>query len=208
MKSTEKRFLLFAQYFSVNVPLREGIDDLSYKMLFTSVMDQVMANYDPEVIVLQCGADSLGGDRLGCFSLSFDGHADCVAYMKKFGVPMMVLGGGGYTLRNVARCWANETGVLLGERLQDDIPENTEYLRFFGPEFTLRPKLIPRHENANTREYLNSIQEDICETLKQVKGAPSVQMQAIPVDFFQETDYTLKDLDLQSMDLEETRDRA
>jgi acetoin utilization deacetylase AcuC-like enzyme len=32
---------------------------------------------------------------------------------------MMVLGGGGYTIRNVARCWANETAVLLGEDLPD-----------------------------------------------------------------------------------------
>lgn len=29
--------------------------------------------YQPGVIVLQCGADSLAGDRLGCFNLSIDG---------------------------------------------------------------------------------------------------------------------------------------
>ncbi len=34
--------------------------------------------------------------------------------MKKFNLPLMVLGGGGYTVRNVARCWAYETGVCLG----------------------------------------------------------------------------------------------
>jgi acetoin utilization deacetylase AcuC-like enzyme len=27
---------------------------------------------------------------------------------------MLVLGGGGYTIRNVARCWTYETGCLLG----------------------------------------------------------------------------------------------
>ncbi|CAJ0585830.1 unnamed protein product, partial [Mesorhabditis spiculigera] len=180
--------------FSVNVPLREGITDFSkqffleinlnlgYTMLFKKVMDEVMCSYQPEAIVLQCGADSLGGDRLGCFNLSFDGHAECVDYVKKFQVPMMVLGGGGYTLRNVARCWANETGVLLGEKLVDDIPENAEYLRFFAPDFTLRPKLAPRFENANSPEYLAAIQEHVCETLRLVKGAPSVQMQPIPPD--------------------------
>jgi histone deacetylase 1/2 len=51
----------------------------------------------------QCGADSLSGDRLGCFNLSLKGHADCVAYVKSFNIPMLVLGGGGYTLRNVPR---------------------------------------------------------------------------------------------------------
>jgi hypothetical protein len=31
---------------------------------------QVMDFYRPSVVVLQCGADSLSGDRLGCFNLS------------------------------------------------------------------------------------------------------------------------------------------
>ncbi len=53
----------------------------------------------------QCGADSLGCDRLGCFNLSIKGHGDCVQFVKSFNVPTLVLGGGGYTVRNVARCW-------------------------------------------------------------------------------------------------------
>eukprot|EP01049_Picozoa_sp_SAG25_P024402 SAG25_NODE_10978_length_317_cov_0.967890_2_plen_44_part_01 len=43
-----------------------------------------METYDPTAIVLQCGADSLSGDRLGCFNLSLEGHADCVEFMKSF----------------------------------------------------------------------------------------------------------------------------
>ena len=33
-----------------------------------------MERYQPEAIVLQCGADSLSGDRLGCFNLSLTGR--------------------------------------------------------------------------------------------------------------------------------------
>jgi acetoin utilization deacetylase AcuC-like enzyme len=33
--------------------------------------------------------------------------------MKRFNVPLMLLGGGGYTIRNVARCWTYETSVAL-----------------------------------------------------------------------------------------------
>ena len=36
--------------------------------------------------------------------------------MMKFGLPMLVVGGGGYKIKNVARCWAYETAVLLGGR--------------------------------------------------------------------------------------------
>lgn len=38
----------------------------------------------------------------------------------RYGVPMMVVGGGGYTLRNVARCWTYETGRLMGVNLADE----------------------------------------------------------------------------------------
>lgn len=33
--------------------------------------------------------------------------------MKKFNIPLLMLGGGGYTIRNVARCWAYETSIAL-----------------------------------------------------------------------------------------------
>lgn len=36
-------------------------------------MGKVMEMYQPSAIVLQCGADSLSGDRLGCFNLTIKG---------------------------------------------------------------------------------------------------------------------------------------
>lgn len=63
------------------------------------------------------GADSLAGDKLGVFNLSNKGHAACHKFMASFGVPMLVLGGGGYKIKNVARLWAYETGALLGKQL-------------------------------------------------------------------------------------------
>ena len=51
------------KYYSLNFPLRDGIDDLSYEGIFVPVMSRVMELYQPSAIVLQCGADSLSGDR-------------------------------------------------------------------------------------------------------------------------------------------------
>ncbi len=36
-------------------------------------MTKVIETYQPNAIVLQCGADSLTGDRLGCFNLTLKG---------------------------------------------------------------------------------------------------------------------------------------
>lgn len=48
-------------------------------------------------------------------------------FVKSLGIPMLVLGGGGYTLRNVARCWANETAILVDKRdeISNEIPDNS-----------------------------------------------------------------------------------
>lgn len=115
------------KYYSVNYPLRDGITDESYKSIFEPVIENVMKYYQPEAVVLQCGGDSLSGDRLGCFNLSMDGHANCVSYVKSFGLPTLVLGGGGYTMRNVARTWAYETGVLVGQDMERTLPYNEYY---------------------------------------------------------------------------------
>ena len=76
----------------------------------------------------QCGADSLGCDRLGCFNLSIRQHGECVDFMKKFNIPMIVLGGGGYTIRNVARCWAYETSLLLDTPISNDLPCTVSFI--------------------------------------------------------------------------------
>ena len=52
----------------------------------------------------------------------------------------MYLGGGGYTLRNVARCWAYETSIIAGRRVGNDIPYN-DYHEFFMPDYKLQPTI-------------------------------------------------------------------
>ncbi|KAL2656904.1 hypothetical protein AAZV13_04G150200 [Glycine max] len=94
--------------YSLNVPLNDGLDDETFRGLFRPIIQKVMDVYQPDAVVLQCGADSLSGDRLGCFNLTVKGHADCLRFLRSFNVPLMVLGGGGYTVRNVARCWCYE----------------------------------------------------------------------------------------------------
>ena len=57
-------------HYSVNVPLSEGMDDDSYQLVFEPIMGKVMAMFQPGAVVVCAGADSLSGDRLGCFNLS------------------------------------------------------------------------------------------------------------------------------------------
>jgi histone deacetylase 1/2 len=157
--------------------LKDGIDDESYKYIFKAVLQEVMDRYRPGAVVLQCGADSLAGDRLGCFNLSMKGHAYAVEFMKSFNVPLMILGGGGYTIRNVCRAWTYETSLCVDEALPEALPFN-DYFQYFGPDYRLEVPAT-NMENMNSREYLLKMKNKILENLKHLDFAPSVQMHRI-----------------------------
>lgn len=170
--------------YSINIPFKEGIDDTNYALVFKPVIDKVIEFYQPSAIVLQCGADSLAGDRLGCFNLSIKGHGECVKYVKAFNLPLLVLGGGGYTLRNVARAWTYETSILVDETISNEIPYN-EYFEFFAPEFSLlldKPCGDITH-NGNTKNYLENIVRYVHDILKDIQHAPAVQLQDTPSSY-------------------------
>ncbi|KAF8898390.1 histone deacetylase complex, catalytic component RPD3 [Infundibulicybe gibba] len=166
------------KYYSLNFPLRDGISDENYKSVFEPVIRQVMESYDPSAIVLQCGTDSLSGDKLGCLNLSMRGHANCVKFVKSFNKPLLLLGGGGYTMRNVSRAWAYETGLAAGVELGPEIPVN-EYYEYFGPDYELDVK-SSNTDDMNTPSYLDRVKRIVMENLRYMGGPPSTQLSDIP----------------------------
>jgi len=102
------------------------------------------------------------------------GHAKCVEFVKKYNLPLLLLGGGGYTIRNVARCWTLETAVALGTDIANELPYN-DYFEYFGPDFKLH--ISPSNmANQNTPEYLDKIKTRLFENLRMLPCAPGVQM--------------------------------
>uniref|UniRef100_A0A0A9XEM1 Histone deacetylase 1 n=1 Tax=Lygus hesperus TaxID=30085 RepID=A0A0A9XEM1_LYGHE len=170
------------KHFAVNVPLNNGLDDKSFLSIFKPILQKVMDLYRPSAVVLQCGADSLTGDRLGVFNLTTRGHGEAVRFTKSFGLPTLILGGGGYNIRNVSRCWAYETSLLLDTPITNSIPYN-EYFHYYGPDFHLH--LTPSDaSNMNTREDLESVKNHVLKNLSLLEHAPSVQMHYVPPDMF------------------------
>ena len=73
--------------------------------------------------------------------------------------------GGGYTKKNVARCWAYETAVLVGSdaTLSDDIPPNA-YYGYYEPTYKLNRHVtkeqvqiihLPRHHKDNGQRWIS-----------------------------------------------------
>lgn len=103
------------------------------------VISKIMETYQPEAVVLQCGADSLSGDRLGCFNLTLKGIAIHVFYysqvmvsvlilcvslisrpwsLAEAAIPFVMSPGMCSFLSTSPRCWTYETSILLGETIK------------------------------------------------------------------------------------------
>jgi histone deacetylase 1/2 len=85
-----------------------------------------------------------------------------------------VLGGGGYTMRNVARCWAYETAICCDQEISEELPYN-DYFEYYGPDYHLHVQ-PSNMENLNDRPYLEVIQKELLKVLNDIEAAPSVQI--------------------------------
>jgi histone deacetylase 1/2 len=99
--------------------------------------------YRPGAVVLQCGADLLAGDKFGYFNITMNSHTHSVQFLRSFNVPLILLGTGGYTVKNVAWTWTYKTACALG--VEKDIDLNlpwNEYFEWFSPHYRLK---VPEH---------------------------------------------------------------
>lgn len=76
--------------------------------------------------------------------------------MKSFGIPLVLLGGGGYNVPNVARCWAYETSICTGNKIDGIIPVTEPFYDYFGPDHRLHVTPKSNVENKNTKDELHS----------------------------------------------------
>jgi histone deacetylase 1/2 len=112
-------------------------------------------------------------------SLSFKIASDIILKLSFLKI-IIILGGGGYTIRNVSRCWTYETSVALGVEIANELPYN-DYFEYFGPDFKLH--ISPSNmTNLNTSDYLDKVKTRLFENLRMLPHAPGVQVQPIPED--------------------------
>jgi acetoin utilization protein AcuC len=93
----------------LNIPLPPGADDTAFMAAWEEVERYIDAAR-PELILLQCGADSLGGDPLTHLRLTAEAHAHAARRLvvlaeRHAGGRLLGMGGGGYNRANLARAW-------------------------------------------------------------------------------------------------------
>ena len=142
--------------FSINAPLPERIGDADWLTLAKYGVSHLIDAFDPQYLVVQCGADALFNDPHKSTSLSQSAYLSLIEHVKRFARPMLILGGGGYNETASAKLWANVTAKLCGLRLVDDIPDTDDYFERYGPDFTV-------HE---TNELFTAVPQEKLESIK------------------------------------------
>ena len=101
----------------LNLPLPAGAADAQ----FDEIWPQIIAHlepFEPQFILMQCGADSLAGDPITHMQLSARSHAraarELVALAERLGHGRVVAtGGGGYNRQNLAQAWNGVVEAML-----------------------------------------------------------------------------------------------
>jgi len=93
----------------LNIPLPPGADDAQFARVWPQVLQHV-ARFEPELILLQCGADSVAGDPITHMHLSTKSHGRAARDLVKLAQDIghgrvLACGGGGYNRTNIAHAW-------------------------------------------------------------------------------------------------------
>jgi acetoin utilization protein AcuC len=102
----------------LNIPLPAGSGDAVFDAAWPGVLAHV-ARFQPEFVILQCGADSLDGDPLTHLRQTPAAHARAAASLCRLAERqghgrVLGLGGGGYNRVNLAQGWTGVVEAFLG----------------------------------------------------------------------------------------------
>lgn len=137
--------------YCLNVPIEYEIKGEEYVSLFKNCFSEVVATFDPDLIVCVCGADSLATDPHQGFNLGSIAYNRCIEAILQTQIPAIFLGGGGYNHADTAKCWARLTHSIISS--------NT--IQFSVPPF---PLLVPEHEFWP--QYVNNDEMEVKEHMR------------------------------------------
>lgn len=93
----------------LNIPVPAGADDAVFARVWPKVMEHI-ERFAPELILLQCGADSIDGDPITHMRFSPISHGRAARELSQLAERLghgrvLALGGGGYNRGNLAKAW-------------------------------------------------------------------------------------------------------
>lgn len=113
---------------ALNLPVPKGFCDDELSFLLDEVILPELRRFQPEAIVVTCGADQLVGDPLSGLRVSNVALWDAIEGILGLGVPTTLLGGGGYNPWTTVRAWSGLWGRIMGKPLPSELPSDVTNL--------------------------------------------------------------------------------
>ena len=109
-----------AQGTKLNIPLAPNSTDQDFILAFNKIEKFIDDTAKPELIILQCGADSLSGDPLTHLKCTPKAHRYATDIIHKLAHKhcmgrLIALGGGGYNRENIASAWTEVVKSLVSK---------------------------------------------------------------------------------------------
>jgi acetoin utilization protein AcuC len=108
-----------------NMPVPCELNDSELDYLMKEAVLPLARRFNPQAVVVTCGADGLAGDPLSSMALSNTCLWDAVMRLAELSPSTVVVGGGGYNPWTVARCWAGLWGRISGQEIPERLPEES-----------------------------------------------------------------------------------
>ena len=106
-----------------NLPVPRGFNDSEMRAVLEGLILPRIAEFRPDLIILQAGADALDEDPLSRLSLSNNAHRAVLAALRPMAPRFLLLGGGGYNPWTVGRLWTALWADLSGQTLPETLPD-------------------------------------------------------------------------------------
>jgi len=152
--------------FNVNIPLPAETYDDAFLRAHRELVPPLLGAYDPDVIVLELGLDTLAGDPLTHLMLTNNVVVEVAQQLLDFGKPVLVAGGGGYHIEHTVRGWALAWRTFAGEGDEDVFSLGLGGVMLGSAEWAggLRDRQLPV-----TAEQRQRVEPDLQGTLRSVR---------------------------------------
>ena len=166
--------------YSINFPLMPRTSDKMFLKLFRQTLPKILAAYKPDILISQLGVDTYWEDPLTQMGFSLSVFRDIAQTLKTSAKEYcqdrwLALGGGGYLMNVVPRAWALFLAKMVGEELENKLPEEwynefkskvtyekTPYYLWDRADYIKQQELKYPEKTMAMIEYRNSLIE-LCE---------------------------------------------
>ena len=98
--------------YSLNVPLNQGVSDRDWVELNCFGIGHAFKSFQPNIMVIQAGGDSLYNDDHKALKVTSDGYLKVINFILKYRKPTLILGGGGYNEPATSKLWTQIVDFL------------------------------------------------------------------------------------------------